>query len=152
MKPVDDAHARIDRMWEIKQLEENELKSKKLTIEQLAFLDAYDNAVASASREEVVRFLTVTSEERSSRAFYDSMSDIYTSIFDAWEVWNQALRFARADKGMTVGKLSAALANLPQDLPVLIWDAGTRLQIAHIDDSFVEDENPRLELNTDRDD
>jgi hypothetical protein len=34
----------------------------------------------------------------------------------------------------------------------LIWDAGTRLGIAHIDDSFVEDENPRLELNTDRDD
>jgi hypothetical protein len=53
---------------------------------------------------------------------------------------------------MTVGKLSAALANLPQDLPVLIWDAGTRLQIAHIDDSFIEDEYPRLELNTDRDD
>jgi len=53
---------------------------------------------------------------------------------------------------MTVGKLTAALANLPQDLPVLIWDAGTRLGIAHIDDSFVEDENPRLELNTDRDD
>ena len=53
---------------------------------------------------------------------------------------------------MIVSELMAALANLPQDLPVLIWDAGTRLQIAHIDDSFVEDENPRLELNTDRDD
>jgi hypothetical protein len=126
---------------------------KKLTIEQRAFLEAYDNAVASAPRDEVVRFLTVTSEERSSRAFYDSMSDIYTSIFDAWEVWNQALKFARADNGMTVGKLSAALANLPQDLPIVIWDAGTRLGLAHVDDSFVEDDDyPRLELNTDRDD
>ena len=125
---------------------------KNLTIQQVAFLDAYDNAVAVAPRAEVVRFLSVTSEERSSRAFYDSMSDIYTSIFDAWEVWNQALRFARADKGMTVGKLSAALANLPQDLPVLIWDAGERLQIASIDDSFVGDDYPRIELNSDRDD
>jgi len=121
---------------------------KKLTIEQRAFLEAYDNAVASAPREEVVRFLTVTSEERSSRAFYDSMSDIYTSIFDAWE----ALKFACADKGMTVGKLSAALANLPQDLPIVIWDAGTRLGLAHVDDSFIEDDYPRVELNTDRDD
>ena len=125
---------------------------KKLTIEQVAFIDAYDNAVASAPREEVVRFLTVTSEERSSRAFYDSMSDIYTSIFDAWEVWHMAIAHALTDRGMTVGKLSAALANLPQHLPVIIWDGGDRLQIAEIDDSFVEDENPRLELNTDRDD
>jgi hypothetical protein len=78
--------------------------------------------------------------------------EYYTSIADAYEVWRCALTHARADYGMTVGKLSAALANLPQDLPVLIWDAGTRLQIAHIDDSFIEDEYPRLELNTDRDD
>lgn len=124
---------------------------KNLTLEQVAFLDAYDNAVADAPREEVVRFLSVTSEERSSREFYDSMSDIYTSIFDAWEVWNQAIKFARANKGMTVGKLSAALANLPQDLPVIIWDAGTRSQIASIDDSFIEDDYPRVELNTDTD-
>ena len=53
---------------------------------------------------------------------------------------------------MIVSELMAALANLPQDLPIVIWDAGTRLGIAHVDDSFVEDENPRLELNTDRDD
>lgn len=125
---------------------------KNLTFEQVAFLDAYDNAVANAPREEVVRFLSATSEVRSSREFYDSMSDIYTSIYDAWEVWNQAIRFARVNKGMTVGKLSAALANLPQDLPVVIWDAGTRVQIASIDDSFIEDDYPRVELNTDRDD
>ena len=53
---------------------------------------------------------------------------------------------------MTVSELMAALAELPQDLPIVIWDAGTRLGVAHIDDSFIEDEYPRLELNTDRDD
>ena len=53
---------------------------------------------------------------------------------------------------MIVSELMAALANLPQDLPIVIWDAGTRLGLAHVDDSFIEDEYPRVELNTDRDD
>jgi hypothetical protein len=53
---------------------------------------------------------------------------------------------------MKVSELMAALANLPQDLPILIWDAGTRLGLAHVDDSFIEDDYPRVELNTDRDD
>ena len=53
---------------------------------------------------------------------------------------------------MTVSELMAALANLPRDLPIVIWDAGTRLGLAHVDDSFVEDDYPRVELNTDRDD
>ena len=125
---------------------------KKLTFDDVAFVDAYAAAVASASRTEVVRFLSADPEERCSREFCDSMESVYTSIADAHEVWFRALKHARKNKGMTVGTLSAALANLPQDLPVLIWDAGTRLQIAHIDDSFVEDEYPRVEFNTDRDD
>ena len=53
---------------------------------------------------------------------------------------------------MTVSELMAALAELPQDLPIVIWDAGTRLGLAHVDDSFIEDDYPRVELNTDRDD
>ena len=53
---------------------------------------------------------------------------------------------------MKVSELMAALANLPQDLPIIIWDAGTRLGLAHVDDSFIEDDYPRVELNTDRDD
>jgi len=125
---------------------------KNLSFDDVAFLDVYQHAVAVASRADVVRFLSADPDERSSREFCDSMDDVYSSIADAHEVWFCALKHARTNKGMTVGKLSAALANLPRDLPVLIWDAGTRLQIAHIDDSFVEDENPRLELNTDRDD
>ena len=125
---------------------------KNLSFDEVAFLDVYQHAVAVATREDVIRFLSADSDERSSREFCDSMDDVYSSIADAHEVWFCALKHARTNKGMTVRTLSAALANLPQDLPVLIWDAGTRLQIAHIDDSFVEDENPRLEFNTDRDD
>ena len=125
---------------------------KKLNFDDVAFVDAYAAAVASASRTEVVRFLSADPEERCSREFCDSMESVYTSIADAHEVWFRALKHARKNKGMTVGTLSAALANLPRDLPVLIWDAGTRLGVAHIDDSFIEDEYPRLELNTDRDD
>jgi hypothetical protein len=125
---------------------------KNLTRDQKAFVEAYCNCVADAPREEVVRFMNTSSEERGSREFYDSMSEYYGSIMDAHEVWHMAIAHALTDRGMTVGKLSAALANLPQHLPVIIWDSGDRLQIAHIDDSFVEDENPRLELNTDRDD
>jgi anti-sigma regulatory factor (Ser/Thr protein kinase) len=53
---------------------------------------------------------------------------------------------------MIVSELIAALRDLPQDLPIIIWDAGTRLGLAHVDDSFVEDDYPRVELNTDRDD
>ena len=54
---------------------------------------------------------------------------------------------------MKVSELMAALANLPQDLPIVIWDAGTRLGLAHVDDSFMyDDDYPRVELNTDRDD
>lgn len=125
---------------------------KNLSFDDVAFLDAYDNAVAIAPREEVIRFLVAGPEERGSRDFYTSMSEYYGSIMDAYEIWYTALKHARTNKGMTVGKLSAALANLPQNLPVLIWDAGDRLQITSIDDSFVNDDYPRIELNSDRDD
>ena len=121
---------------------------KPLTVDQIAFINAYLNCVAVAERDELVAYLRDDNEDlRAERRLPN-----YTSIADAHGIWHLALQHARDNKGMTVGKLSAALANLPQDLPVLIWDAGTRLGIAHIDDSFVEDENPRLELNTDRDD
>ena len=125
---------------------------KNLSFDDVAFVDAYGHAVAVAPRSEVVRFMATSPEERGTDEFYESMSEYYGSIMDAHEIWFIALKHARTNKGMTVGKLSAALANLPQDLPVLIWDAGERLQIASIDDSFVEDDYPRVELNSDRDD
>jgi len=68
---------------------------RSLTPEELAFVEAYLNGVAVAPREDVIRFLRADSEERSSREFYDSMSDSYTSICDAKEVWYAAMQFAK---------------------------------------------------------
>ena len=68
---------------------------RSLTAEENAFLEAYLKCVAVAEREDVVLFLLADSEERSSNAFYDSMSDVYTSICDAKEVWYAAMQFAK---------------------------------------------------------
>jgi hypothetical protein len=54
---------------------------------------------------------------------------------------------------MKVSELIQQLAQLPQHLDVLIWDAGNRMGISMVDDSFVDDEQyPFVELNTDTDD
>lgn len=53
---------------------------------------------------------------------------------------------------MKVSDLIKQLSQMPQDLDVLIWDAGNRSGIASIDDSFINDENPFVEINTDTDD
>ena len=68
---------------------------RRLTPEENAFLEAYLSCVAVAEREDVERFLRADSEERSSNEFYDSMSDVYTSICDAKEVWYAAMQFAK---------------------------------------------------------
>lgn len=79
--------------WEVYSVEEQ--IPRRLTPEENAFLEAYLNCVAVAEREDVVRFLLADSEERSSNAFYDSMSDVYSSICDAKEVWYAAMQFAK---------------------------------------------------------
>lgn len=79
--------------WEVYSVEEKPLRS--LTLEENAFLEAYLSCVAIAEREDVERFLRADSEERSSNEFYDSMSDVYTSICDAKEVWYAAMQFAK---------------------------------------------------------
>jgi hypothetical protein len=84
--------------WDIYSVDEILPLPRSLTAEELAFVDAYLSAVAVAEREDVVRFLRADSEERSSREFYDSMSDVYTSICDAKEVWYAAMEFAKEDK------------------------------------------------------
>ncbi len=54
---------------------------------------------------------------------------------------------------MKVFELIQQLSQLPQDLDVLIWDAGNRMNIAMVDDAFIQDEQyPFVELNTDTDD
>ena len=54
---------------------------------------------------------------------------------------------------MKVSELIHELTQLPQDLDVLIWDAGNRMGISMVDDAFIHDEQyPFVELNTDTDD
>jgi hypothetical protein len=79
--------------WEINSIEEKTPRS--LTPEENAFVEAYLSCVAVADREDVERFLRADSEERSSNEFYDSMSEVYTSICDAKEVWYAAMQFAK---------------------------------------------------------
>jgi hypothetical protein len=79
--------------WEVYSVDEK--VPRALTAEENAFVEAYLSCVAIAEREEVERFLRADSEERSSRDFYDSMSDVYTSICDAKEVWYAAMQFAK---------------------------------------------------------
>ena len=79
--------------WEVYSVEEKVPRS--LTVEEQAFVEAYLSCVAIADREDVIRFLIADSEKRSSREFYDSMSDVYTSICDAKEVWYAAMQFAK---------------------------------------------------------
>jgi len=53
---------------------------------------------------------------------------------------------------MKVSELIHELSQLPQDLDVLIWDAGNRMNISMVDDAFIHDEQyPFVELNTDTD-
>ena len=53
---------------------------------------------------------------------------------------------------MKVSELINQLTQLPQELDVLIWDAGNRMGISMVDDSFIHDEQyPFVELNTDTD-
>lgn len=54
---------------------------------------------------------------------------------------------------MKVSELIKQLSQMPQDLDVLIWDAGNRSGIASVDDSFINEEfYAFVELNTDTDD
>ena len=85
-----------DQCWDQNVVQVTEVL-RDLTAEELAFLEAYLSCVAVAPREEVIRFLRADSEERSSNEFYDSMSDLYTSICDAKEVWYAAMQFAKGD-------------------------------------------------------
>jgi hypothetical protein len=53
---------------------------------------------------------------------------------------------------MKVYELIAHLQELPPNLDVMIWDAGNRSNLASVDDSFINDDAPFVELNTDTDD
>ena len=92
--PMEFGEEGSDSFWDQDVVEVVEVQ-RALTAEENAFLEAYLSCVAVAEREDVVRFLLADSEERSSNAFYDSMSDVYSSICDAKEVWYAAMQFAK---------------------------------------------------------
>jgi hypothetical protein len=52
---------------------------------------------------------------------------------------------------MTVAELMEELSKLPPDLNVMVWDAGNRMGIVQVDDSFIHDGQPFVDLNTDTD-
>jgi hypothetical protein len=52
---------------------------------------------------------------------------------------------------MKVAELITALKDLPPDADVFVWDAGDRLGLANVDTSFLDDEFPFVDLNTNTD-
>lgn len=100
MSPLEFGDEGSDSHWNQSVIAVKELPYhlRNLTLEEVAFVDAYCRAVAVAPRSEVVRFMATDSEYRSSREFYDSMGEYYTSIMDAKEVWYFAMQFAKDHK------------------------------------------------------
>jgi len=68
------------------------------THEQTAFIDAYLTCVASATEEEYIAFFEEEAPQDGD-AFTDKWSlGTYSSIMDAWCVWQQAMNYARSNK------------------------------------------------------
>jgi hypothetical protein len=70
------------------QKEEEQDQQEDLTSEDMAFMTTYLRCVAVGTREDVVHFLRPTNK-------YVMPDYIFTSIEDAWLVWDEALKFAR---------------------------------------------------------
>lgn len=49
---------------------------------------------------------------------------------------------------MKVSELLDALKDLPPDALVYVWDAGERIGIVNVDDSFLDEGCPFIDLNT----
>jgi len=100
MSPMETGDVGSDPHWKqiVTYVQELPYTLRDLTLEDVAFVDAYCSAVAVAPRAEVVRYVATDPEYRSEREFYDSMSEYYTSIADAHEVWYQAMQFAKEFK------------------------------------------------------
>ena len=69
--------------------------------ERKAFISAYSANVAIANDETVSKFLDVMEKGswEDNDKFYEEHSDDYSSIFDAYGVWNCAMEFAKKTKG-----------------------------------------------------
>jgi len=78
--------------WEIYRVQE---VAPVLTREQIAFLDSYCNSVADATREEVVEFLQFQTWAEGDEFIERHGTGTYSSIMDAYCVWNNAMEFAK---------------------------------------------------------
>jgi hypothetical protein len=71
--------------------EREEQEEFKPTAEDLAFVESYATCVAVGSREDVLKFLSILDPDKNT-----VMPDyIFTSIEDAWLVWQDAMKFAK---------------------------------------------------------
>jgi hypothetical protein len=70
--------------WKVYSVDE----ASPFTVEELAFIDAYLNAVAEAPRESIVDFLLDKPVD----------NEYYTSIADAYGMWCFAMKFSRDTK------------------------------------------------------
>ena len=52
---------------------------------------------------------------------------------------------------MKVKQLIEALTGIDPEADVFVWDAGDRLALVDVDTSFLDDEYPFVDLNTDTD-
>ena len=65
---------------------------KELSPDKLAFVNAYGHAVAAVPRESVIEFLTTPEDKM------DELCDImwdFTSVSDAYELWQIAMHYAK---------------------------------------------------------
>jgi hypothetical protein len=66
--------------------------TQELKPDDLAFVNAYGHAVASASRDDVLLFLTIPEDKIDELC--NNMAD-FTSVADAYELWQIALHYAK---------------------------------------------------------
>jgi len=66
--------------------------------EQKAFIDAYLTCVASASEEECIAFFAEDAPSDGDKFTDNYGLGTYSSIMDAWCVWQQAMSYARSNK------------------------------------------------------
>jgi len=101
-KTLDDANLAYDvvEIFEGTRLIRIEVDDTKYkpTPEQEAFIDAYLTCVANASEEECIAFF-----EEDAPSDGDAFTDnyglcTYSSIMDAWCVWQRAMDYARSNK------------------------------------------------------
>lgn len=71
-----------------------EILEPEFSPSDLAFIEAYENAVAVAPKEIVKIWL----QSKNHDGFYEEYSEYYSSITDAYEIWQMAQSFIKENK------------------------------------------------------